>query len=400
VGASIDLQQIEAELEARSPAADGRVVLTDAGGRPIAGHASLPARDFAIPAPGTVAQLVDADGRRWSYAAAPVLVDGVEGPVMQILFAAPAPVRFDRSWWLGVSAISLPVLVVVLAVLAIWLGTNGAILRWIVRLRMLADAYAGGAYRTSLAPYRTAPLEFRALAASLGQMARTIDNRDRELRQAVEQQALLTRELHHRVRNNLQILASYLSLAERKAGADSGVEALAAARLRIGAIALMHRLLYDSGDLARLPAGQLLEELCRLMERHLGLALPLGLDCDSEGAVMDIDTAVPLALWAIEAVTALCADGSARQLALRLEADAPGQLRLRVAARGPHTGAVMPGQIMHAIARQLGASMEAGPGDSGEHSFSLLLPLDRRADKEKITPVEQPPSADVETASD
>ena len=98
------------------------------------------------------------------------------------------------------------------ASLAIWIATDRLVTRWIVYLRRIATAYGRGHYAIRPAALAEAPSEFRLLGETFSNMAAAVQDRDRELREALEQKSLLIKETHHRVKNNLQIVMSLLSL--------------------------------------------------------------------------------------------------------------------------------------------------------------------------------------------
>jgi two-component sensor histidine kinase len=88
-----------------------------------------------------------------------------------------------------------------------------------------------------------------------------------ELAAALGQKVTLLRELHHRVKNNLQVLLGILLLAEQQAKAPEALAAIHDVRLRVEAMALLQRLLYQKDDIARVGAALLLREMCAHIER-------------------------------------------------------------------------------------------------------------------------------------
>ena len=139
----------------------------------------------------------------------------------------------------------LPVLMVVLASLAIWTATDRLAVRWIVLLQRMAAAYRGGHYAIRPAALKDAPREFRTLGDTLAGMAQAVQERDRVLRDAVDQKALLIKEIHHRVKNNLQIVMSLLSLQSSRLKDEAAREAINHAKIRVNALALVHRMIYE-----------------------------------------------------------------------------------------------------------------------------------------------------------
>ena len=108
------------------------------------------------------------------------------------------------------------------------------------------------------------------------------------LRAAVQEKELLLREIHHRIKNNIQIISSLLRLEASRAGSEMPKEALRVCQSRIRSISLIHEKLYQSQDLAavdfcdytRTLAGELLhlygidESQIRLDVRSQGVRMP------------------------------------------------------------------------------------------------------------------------------
>ena len=119
-------------------------------------------------------------------------------------------------------------------------------------LDRLSEARGAGLFAAAITRFRPAlddaPSEFKRLGDDLADMAGSIEDRDRRLREAVEQKTLLIREIHHRVKNNLQIVMSLLSLQAGRLKDQASQDALKRARMRINALALVHRILHEIED--------------------------------------------------------------------------------------------------------------------------------------------------------
>ena len=163
--------------------------------------------------------------------------------------------------------------------------------------------FAGGDYRHRPLVFAEAPRELRSVAASLYRMSNAVSERDRALREALEQQRLLAREVHHRVKNNFQVVMSLLSLQSSRLSDDNARRAIDQARRRISALALVHRQLYDTGELASISSRALLGALCEQLQPGPVIGSVVELHCDFDDVPLDIDNAVPLTLWMVEAVT-------------------------------------------------------------------------------------------------
>ena len=123
-----------------------------------------------------------------------------------------------------------------------------------------------------------------------------------QLETAVEQREMLLRELHHRVKNNLQTLLGILSIAERNTAAREAREAIRDTRARIEAMAVLQRLLYQRDYLANVDGLTFLTELCTTIERAFrrpGITLRV----EPTGVTMDLDVASAAGLIVNELVT-------------------------------------------------------------------------------------------------
>ena len=92
------------------------------------------------------------------------------------------------------------------------------------------------------------------------------------LRKSLEEKVSLLKEVHHRVKNNLQIVASLLNLQARRARSHDVVDVLQDTRNRVHSMALLHEVLYRSGNLARINFATYVQELFRQLLRSFGPA--------------------------------------------------------------------------------------------------------------------------------
>lgn len=204
------------------------------------------------------------------------------------------------------ASILLPLISIVLATLAIWVGTNRLALIWLRELRSVSGRFAKGDFTGDRRRFERAPEEIAAFSADLHSMADVIDRRNSDLTQALQAKSLLTREVHHRVKNNLQIINSLLTLQSGRVREAAAKAALSQTRARISALALIHRLLYEqdngyeSGEVA---IDNLMTELCTQL-RGASRSMPnVELSCRASNFPVPIDYAVPLTLFVVEAVT-------------------------------------------------------------------------------------------------
>jgi len=137
-----------------------------------------------------------------------------------------------------------------------------------------------------------------------------IDISDRQAAQlriesALRERTVLLQEVHHRVKNNLQIIASLLRLQSRAAAPEVAL-ALQDSENRVMAMALTHQLLYERTDFSALELGPYLKRLtASLRDAHGALMnrIQLRVDAPDDGLQIELTQAVPVALVVNELIT-------------------------------------------------------------------------------------------------
>lgn len=124
--------------------------------------------------------------------------------------------------------------------------------------------------------------------------------RTAELEASNELKENLLREIHHRVKNNLQITSSLMNMQKRKLTSEEAITALEDSQARISAIALTHQKIYQDKDSK---AVNLCEYLNDLMEHEKKISSSFSYKIDCPNISIDLDRAVPLALIISELVT-------------------------------------------------------------------------------------------------
>lgn len=146
---------------------------------------------------------------------------------------------------------------------------------------------------------RTSDLEEAAKALQAELDARNAA--EQNLRVSLQEKEMLLREVHHRVKNNLQIISSILNLHSRRAAEHWKTDAFSEIQTRVRAMALVHDMLHRSGGGGRINLRSYLEELIRYLS-GLGFSpANLGLEC--ENIELDLDAAVYCGLITNELVT-------------------------------------------------------------------------------------------------
>ena len=202
------------------------------------------------------------------------------------------------------SGVVTPLLMWSLALVVVWFGIERLVVRWITYLERITSAYAAGRHNVRPELAQNASAEIRSLGETFARMADLISARETELRESLAQKETLVREIHHRVKNNLQLVMSLLNLHARRIRDPQAEQAFADARGRINALATLHRRLYESEKLEHVDLKWFLEDLCIELRRGgFGSGRDIDLRADVPSESIGSSTAVPLGLLVTEVIT-------------------------------------------------------------------------------------------------
>lgn len=124
------------------------------------------------------------------------------------------------------------------------------------------------------------------------------------IKQQLEEKEVLLREIHHRVKNNLQIVSSLLSLQSRYIKDKRDLEMLKESQNRIRSMALIHEKLYYSENLANIDSREYIQTLVHSLFQSYGVSMSrISLQLNVEDVSLDIDTAIPCGLIINELVS-------------------------------------------------------------------------------------------------
>ena len=282
-------------------------------------------------APGQISSAVDSRGDTWRYGNAALM-----GNSIFVAFAMGESQLFGPTYLHVGLDFALPILMIGFAWVAIWLATDRQVTQWISYLRRIAHAYRSGHYviRPDLAE---APVEFKLLGDAMSEMAEGIQDRDRRLREAVDMKTTLIKEIHHRVKNNLQIVMSLLSLQANQLKDAAAREALIQAQTRINALALVHRILNELEDQSTLDIRDLLDQLSHQIAGGMSND-QVRVEVDVPSRVVTGSVAVALALFTVEVLTNIFKhafpEGREGVIRVTMQPMEGGKLKLAIADNG------------------------------------------------------------------
>lgn len=346
--------------------------------------------DAELPDPALTASLANGEGQTvegiardgtphvWSVAVLEAdlrLMIGISSEAVRALAAASLR---DRALELS--------LFVLACLAAIVFGAEIAVARPLRVLAARVRAWAPG-QRFDPGTRANDPREVQELGAALASASAVISERETALRAALGQRDLLMAEIHHRVKNNLQIVASLLSMQAGRLSEPRAVAEFGMARDRVQALATLHRHLYLHQSFERIALRPFLEELCRQLSDAMGTQGEeiFHIEIDADDIEIASDQAISLALLVTEAVSNAMrhafpdGEGGTISVALQREGD---RAELRIADDGagmapteePPQGLGL--RLINGFAQHLGGEVEIRQNHGTE--IQVRFPLEHR----------------------
>jgi two-component system, sensor histidine kinase PdtaS len=263
--------------------------------------------------------------------------------------------------WLGAF---LPLLMWASAAIIGFLVIDRLVIRPLAQLRQAVAGFAPGS-GSIMGTIRTPAREIRELAETFETVRTTIATHEASLASALDDQVRLTREVHHRVKNNLQVVASLISLHARGAPVGPVADAYASIQRRVDALSIVHRNHYAERDShGGICAKALIGEVATNLRSGLTLPPP-PITVHSSHERFSQDVAVPVAFLITELVeVSITMDRHAPVAITLTTGNEAGSATMTVTSTALDTmgraGAVTlarHGRIMEALARQLRAPL-------------------------------------------
>ena len=283
----------------------------------------------------------------------------------------------------------LPLLMWAAAAAICWVVLDQLLVRPLRQMQRAIDSYHPGEGPLILPRISTPAEEIRALGEALESTAGQLVARELELEEGLSHQVRLTREVHHRVKNNLQVVASLINLHAR--GTDGDVAAAyASIQRRVDALAVVHRNHYAELEENR---GVALRSIVAELTANLRATAPvhaqhLNITLDIIPAFISQDVAVPVAFLVTEIVElvmncdpqgtvaiSLAQGQVADRATLRIESK-----RLGEAVCEEHPGRARFERIVTGLARQLRSHLDYD-GATGRYQVEIAITPDSLAAK-------------------
>ena len=295
--------------------------------------------------------------------------------------------RLQSFTTLGRLMILLPVLMWVLAAVISWWLVHRLLISPLRRLqRQISEFQPGRDVALSLPESLGPATEIRELGQAFTRAVERIDQSERQMAEALEGQRRLVREVHHRVKNNLQVVASLLSIHGRNAEEPEAKAAYAAIGRRVDALSVVHR-----NHFAELEENQGIALRPMLTELSSGLRAttpegnrPIALELELDNGSTTQDVAVAVAFLVTEVVEHAMLRAADQPVDIMLKRTSELTARLTMASPallaqdGDNPARHQFERIVEGLARQLRSPLERKLG-----SYSVNLPIfpapDRRA---------------------
>ena len=373
----------------------------------------------ALPQDRSLAGLIDegtrvftetsAGGERATYAVVPLMPG-----MLYALGVWPAGAGAAGAANVGVAALVFPILMWVVSLAVAYFAVYRLVIRHVRRLNRQMRRFALG-HRDAPPPVLSdAPAELREVSATFNKLARILARDEAELEASLAEKTVLLKEVHHRVKNNLQLIASILNLQVRQVRDPAARRVLQSVQDRVLSLATIHRSLYQSDRLAAVRADRLVDEIVRqLLAVGAAPGSRIAVRTQLDPVTLGPDRLVPLSLLLTEAVTNALkytgrpADGPP-WLEIALSAPEGGDVTLSVrnslgvpiaGMDAGDAGTRLGAELIEAFAQQLGGRLAQGEvAEGADRHWALQLTFPAAEPAPAGAPVSPPEPAQLEEA--
>ncbi len=228
-----------------------------------------------------------------------------------------------------------PILMWMMGTIVAYFGLQRLVIRHITALRSAMRQLALGELRGGRIELENPPEELRETERAFNRMVLLLAQAEAKQEQDLRDKEVLLKEVHHRVKNNLQLIGSIMNMQARNARTPEARRVLDSLRNRVRGLATMHRTLYSSPEMTTVQAADMIETL--VQDLAGGSPAQRRMDVVTRLDPVDLypDQAVPLSMLVAETVTNAVKyvgrrpDGSAR-IEVDLAHDEAGQVILTV----------------------------------------------------------------------
>ncbi|WP_428700042.1 sensor histidine kinase [Stappia sp.] len=170
------------------------------------------------------------------------------GTQYRVVTASQPTATLLEPWLSITSALAPPLLLLAIVFVVLRYGIQRFLLRYLNHIYATFRRYGAGDTRARVGELVAAPPEISLLGITFDMMADRIDHRARDLEAALGEQQRLSRELHHRIKNTLQMITSLVAMQRRDAMQDNEKAVLRVALERVLSISAAYRVSYASNE--------------------------------------------------------------------------------------------------------------------------------------------------------
>jgi two-component sensor histidine kinase len=139
---------------------------------------------------------------------------------------------------------------------------------------------------------------------TIGQQKKEAEEKNEMIENSLKEKEILLKEIHHRVKNNLQIISSLLNLQAKGLKDEETKKIMSEARSRIASMALIHQKIYQSGNLGSVDLQTYIEQMVQSVEAMFSSkSRNISYYINTHGISLDLDTSIPLGLIINELLT-------------------------------------------------------------------------------------------------
>ncbi|MFN3660916.1 MAG: sensor histidine kinase, partial [Brevinematales bacterium] len=131
----------------------------------------------------------------------------------------------------------------------------------------------------------------------------TIKKQQKQIEEALAEKEVLLREIHHRVKNNLQIISSLLSLQAYQTEEESIKRVMLDSQVRVRSMAIVHEKLYQSHSFSLIRVKEYISDLADAVRSIYEISVPFPIEMEIEDVSLPLEVCIPLGLWVSEALT-------------------------------------------------------------------------------------------------
>ena len=353
--------------------ADGAILTSDMARDQVEGFlpADMPLAVLATQGGSQFSGLSQARELR-NYAVVPIV------PGRAFALGSWPPAQSDTAIWrLAVGTVAFPTLMWLISILVALFSIHRLVIRPVSGLGRRMRSFADGRRILNRDAMHGAPGELRDIGETFELMATKILHDEADLENRIHERDVLLKEVHHRVKNNLQLMTSIMNMQTRRARTDAERTILRSVQDRLRSLATVHRGLYEAPELSVVRADTLLADLVAPLTAIGAAHGDTDITLDLAPVTLVPDQAAPLAMLTAEAVTNALkyVGGNASGdtfIRVALHRDGPDDLVLEV-VNSTAPGHVVDGegglgqQLIRAFVQQLGGTVDQGLADGAYH---------------------------------